>query len=204
MLLAPIAALLNRSIADSTVARARCQQLQGKVLVVRVTGPDISIYARCEQGKLELLTRYDGEPHASLAGSPAALIGLVRPQPESAVRSGSVRIEGDAEVAQGFQQLFKAARPDLEEELSRLVGDVAAHQIGKVARGWLNFTQRAVRTFGQNVSEYLQEESRDVPARIEVDEFVAAVDTLRNDVDRIEARLELLENGVRRTMDSAS
>ena len=44
----------------------------------------------------------------------------------------------------------------------------------------------------QNLSEYLQEESRAVPSRHEVDTFRQQVDTLRDDVARFEARLNWL------------
>ena len=104
-----------------------------------------------------------------------------------------MRIEGDAEVAQAFSELLKEARPDLEEELSRLIGDVAAHQVGNAARSVIGFAQRAADTFAQNVSEYLQEEGRDVPSRTEAEEFIAGVDKLRDDVDRLEARIARLE-----------
>jgi ubiquinone biosynthesis protein UbiJ len=43
------------------------------------------------------------------------------------------------------------------------------------------------------VAEYLQEEGRDVPARIEVEEFLEGVDELRDSTDRFEARLARLE-----------
>jgi ubiquinone biosynthesis protein UbiJ len=115
------------------------------------------------------------------------------------MRSGTVRIEGDAEVAQAFRDLLKAAQPDVEEELSRLIGDVGAHQLGNLARGALQFGQRVADTFARNVSEYLQEESRDLMTRVEVDEFIEAVDQLRDGVDRAEARLAQMrkELGVR-------
>jgi ubiquinone biosynthesis protein UbiJ len=118
---------------------------------------------------------------------------LLGPQPEAALRTGSVHIHGDAEVAQTFSELLKAARPDLEEELSRLIGDVAAHQIGNAARSLVGFAQRSVTTFTQNISEFLQEEGRDVPSRTEAEEFIRDVDRLRDDVDRIEARIVMLE-----------
>jgi ubiquinone biosynthesis protein UbiJ len=109
------------------------------------------------------------------------------------LRGGAVHIEGDAEVAQTFSELLTAARPDLEEELSRVVGDVAAHQMGNAARTALGFARRAHDTFLQNVAEYLQEEGRDVPNRTEAEEFLHGVDRLRDDVDRLEARLKLVE-----------
>ena len=55
-----------------------------------------------------------------------------------------MRVSGDAETAQSFQKLFKAARPDFEEQLSRLVGDAAAHHMANVARPALDFGRRAI------------------------------------------------------------
>jgi ubiquinone biosynthesis protein UbiJ len=81
----------------------------------------------------------------------------------------------------------------LEEELSRVIGDVAAHQVGNAARAFLEFGRRAAGTLAQNVAEYLQEEGRDVPARTEAEEFNVEVDRLRDDVERLEARLALLQ-----------
>jgi ubiquinone biosynthesis protein UbiJ len=46
---------------------------------------------------------------------------------------------------------------------------------------------------GANIREYLQEESRDVPSRYEVDRFVSDVNALRDDVDRLEARINRLQ-----------
>jgi len=45
---------------------------------------------------------------------------------------------------------------------------------------------------GRNVSEYLQEESRDVPSRYEVERFTRRVNALRDDTDRLEARIRRL------------
>ena len=138
-----------------------------------------------------------GQANATLSGTPLSFLRLAGAQPEAALRAGAVHIEGDAEVAQAFSELLKQARPDLEEELSRIVGDVAAHQVGNLARSVMDFGQRARSTFAQNIAEYLQEEGRDVPTRVEADEFIADVDRLRDDVDRLEARMRLVETAGR-------
>jgi ubiquinone biosynthesis protein UbiJ len=43
-----------------------------------------------------------------------------------------------------------------------------------------------------DLSEYLQEESRIVPAKPEIEAFMDGVDILRSDVDRLHARVERL------------
>jgi ubiquinone biosynthesis accessory factor UbiJ len=191
--LAPLESLLNRNLAASSAARALCKRLDAKVLALHVTGIPLSVYFKSHGESMTLHTEHQGTPDATLSGSPLSLLRLAGPAPEAALRGGSVHIEGDAEVAQTFSELLKAARPDLEEELSRVVGDVAAHQIGNAARSALGFARRAQETFMQNVAEYLQEEGRDVPNRTEAEEFLQGVDRVRDDVERLEARLSLLE-----------
>ena len=56
----------------------------------------------------------------------------------------------------------------------------------------------ASSTLQQNVSEYLQEESRAVPSRYEAEEFRGQVDALRDDVARFEARLKQFESDLGR------
>jgi len=196
MLLTPLESVLNRNIATSSAARSACRRLSGKTLAVHLqsapTNTLASLYFSCDDERIAVATKCDAPAAASLSGTPMAYLGLLRMQPEAALRSGSVRIEGDAEVAQAFRDLLKAARPDVEEELARLIGDLAAHQLANFASGALQFGRRVANTALQNVSEYLQEESRDVVTRIELDEFVAAVDQIRDGVARAEARVALL------------
>jgi ubiquinone biosynthesis protein UbiJ len=193
MRLSPLESVLNRNIVGSAAARALCQQLAGKVLALHVTGLPLSLFFRSNGERMTIDTADVDPPSASLSGTPFAFLRLAGPAPESAIRGGAIHIQGDAEVAQAFSQLLQAAQPDLEEELSRVIGDVAAHQVGNAARAALGFGRNAIDTLRQNVAEYLSEESRDVPTRTEADEFFAEVDKLRDDVARLEAKMARLQ-----------
>ncbi len=111
------------------------------------------------------------------------------------MRNGSIELTGNVETAQAFQQLMTYGRPDLEEELSGIIGDVAAHGIGDVARNVGRWGRDAKSIMEQNITEYLQEESRALPSRYEVESFRRKVDTLRDDVDRLAARIQRQEAG---------
>jgi len=198
MRLQPFEAVLNRNIAASATARQLCRQLDGKVLALHVTGTPVSLFLRGAGERMEVDTANTGVATATLSGTPLSLLRLAGARADAALRGGNVHIEGNAEVAQTFSELLKHTRPDLEEELSRVIGDVAAHQAGNMARSALAFGRRAADTFAQNVAEFLQEESRDLPTRTEADEFLSGVDKLRDDVDRVAARIKLLEQRTRR------
>ena len=193
-LLQPLEALLNRHVAASSKARALVAALQGRALELRVARTPLRLRFAAADGRLAV--RFSGEnpPDAVIEGPPLSLAALAGPQAEDRVRAGSVKITGDVETASSFRELFAAARPDFEEELSRLTGDVAAHHIARAARDALAFGQRVMDTFAHNVGEYLAEEGREVPARTELETLLEDVDRLRDDVDRFEARLVRVES----------
>ncbi len=189
----PLAVFLNRQLQSKTQARELCAELQGRVCVVRVRDTSLAMYIIVGSGEVILTHEYDGEPDASLTGSLLSLVRLAGPDGDAAVRDASVTLTGDSELALKFQALLRHGRPDFEEELSGVVGDVVAHSIGELTRRAGRWAAEARSTLGQNVSEYLQEESRAVPSRYETDAFCHRVEALRDDVARFEARLRRLE-----------
>jgi ubiquinone biosynthesis protein UbiJ len=97
-------------------------------------------------------------------------------------------------VAQRFRELLAEAQPEFEEELARVFGDVAARRLANFARGLLDWGRKASDSLTGSMVEYLQEEGRDLPTPTEVEEFLADVDRLRDDAERLEARLARLES----------
>jgi ubiquinone biosynthesis accessory factor UbiJ len=101
-----------------------------------------------------------------------------------------MQINGDAETAQVFSRLLKQADLDWEELLSRYTCDAAAHQIGNLFRGLRAWGRDAAGRVSRDFAEYLQYETRDLPPRPEVEAFLNGVDRLRDDAERLEARLK--------------
>lgn len=192
-LLRPVARLMNRQIALKTPARQLCRELDGRVVAVRVRSTALAMYFRIDEEHVALHGELDAEPDVIITGSLPALFRLAGPGGESAVRDGTVELAGDGETAERFQRLLHFARPDLEEELSGLVGDAAAHGIGNLARSLGAWGRQAADVMRQNLREYLEEESRVVPGRYEMDAFRRDVDAIRDDVARFEARLRQYE-----------
>jgi ubiquinone biosynthesis protein UbiJ len=192
--LRPIASLLNRNIQDSTPARELCADLSGTVVAVRVRNTALAAYFMVDDDALNVVASSSEEPDVVITGSIITLARMAGQSGETAIRDGSLDLTGDAEAAGQFQQLLSFAKPDVEEELSGIVGDVAAHRLGEFARGLGRWGRGARSTMSTNIREYLQEESRDAPSRYEVDKFSADVSTLRDDVDRVEARLNRLRD----------
>jgi len=198
MIFEQLAGLLNRNVAMSTQAQELVRRLEGRSLAVRIEGMPLAVTATIRAGQVALASASDPTADATVSGTPLTLLSLLGADARTRLRSSAVTINGNAEVAESFQELLRAARPDFEEELSRHIGDVAAHQVGNVVRGITGWGRHAAGTFAANVGEYLQEEGRDLVTRTEMDEFLAEVDQLRESTDRLEARITRLAGRTRR------
>ncbi|MBS0375973.1 MAG: SCP2 sterol-binding domain-containing protein [Proteobacteria bacterium] len=195
-LLVPLTRFVNRQVAASTPARALLAELAGRSFAIALETPLGGRLARLRLAASAdgLALARDEEPaDATVTGSPLGLAALLAGRREGRVSMAGVTVSGDAEVAAAFEKLLWHARPELEAELARLVGEVPAHLAGEVARGAFDWGRRAAGSLARNVGEYLLHEGRDVLPRAELEPFHAAVDALREDVDRAAARLERLE-----------
>ena len=193
-LLRPAVNALNKNIPEITRARELCTQLNGTTVAVRVSNTALAAYFSIGEDSIALTSSSEHDPDVCIDGSLLTLARMAGTGDAGAIRDGSLTLTGDAETAQAFSELLTAARPDLEEGLSSIVGDAAAHSLGEVSRGMRRWARDARTTMGGNIREYLQEESRDLPSRYEVERFAAELGTLRDDVDRLAAKVgRLLE-----------
>ena len=191
-LLRPLTTILNRNIREVTPARELCRQLDEKTIAVRVKDTALAMYFEIDDDLITLASRSEADPDVIITGSLLTLARMAGAPGEGAIRSGSLDLTGDAYTAQAFQELLAYAKPDIEEELSTLIGDIAAHRAGEIVRGVGNWAKDARRTMGDNIREYLQEESGEVPSRYEVERFTRQLEALRDDVARLEARVDRL------------
>jgi ubiquinone biosynthesis protein UbiJ len=196
MLTQAIENLLNRNLPRSPRARELASSLVGKRVRVEARGLGWVLIVESLNTSIRL-TRESMEgqpPDADISGTLLNLAALAGSHPEEVIQRGDVTIRGDAEVAQKFRELAMLLKPDVEEELSRLIGDTPAHQALRLVRLATGFGRRAAKTGVRNVAEYLAHERGDLVPRAEAEDFYRGVERLREDLDRIDARARLLEN----------
>ncbi|WP_339374100.1 ubiquinone biosynthesis accessory factor UbiJ [Methylogaea oryzae] len=150
---------------------------------------DWTLYLCPGEGSVQILQEWLGPVDVTLRGSPAAFAQLgLSADSHGELFAGRVAVTGDMHVARHFQRLFDKLDIDWEEHVSHLTGDLLASQLGGMVRAGRHWLSEAHKTFRLNLAEFLQEESRDLPAALEADAFYGDVDRLRADVDRLEAR----------------
>ena len=112
-----------------------------------------------------------------------------------------MQIIGDIGLAQRFQAIMQNIDIDLEEPLSKWVGDTLAYKIGKFVRGSSRFAVNTSKTLAMDLSEYLRFEIEMLPDDLLVEEFCKDVDVLREDVDRLTQRINKLEARINNNKD---
>jgi ubiquinone biosynthesis protein UbiJ len=194
--LAGIEGLLNRNIAAATQGERLARRLNGRSLQVDALGL-FRLRATTVGLRLILQPGDDTPADAVISGSPPALLKMLTGASAGPAGQDSVQVRGDAEVAAFYRELLTLARPDWEEELSRLVGDLPARRVGRLSRQAFAWLGVAGRRMGENLAEYWQYESRDLVNKVELEEYLSGVDAVREAGDRLEARIKNLERRLR-------
>ena len=186
---------VNQFIELDQNAKRRFQALAGKVLAVEFTDLPLRLYFIPTGADMQIYSQYDGVVDTRLRGSSIQLLSMgASARPGEKLFKREVQIDGDTELGQRFQEILRNLDIDWEERLSLFVGDVAAHKLGNAARSLFQWGRQTVGSLQENISEYFQYESNSVPARFEVDNFIRDVDVLRDDVERLNARVQRLNS----------
>ena len=178
-------AALNRMLGREAWAREKLAPFAGRV--VRFEAPPFSLqWAVAEDGTLA--TDDSGVPAVTIGLAVSSLpFALLDPQ----AATKDVRLQGDADFAQALSFVLQNLRPEPEEELSRFVGDAAAMRIVGLVRLSASHWRELAGRMLDNTANYIVTENPMVVGRDEVAAFVQEVARLRDDVARLEKRIDL-------------
>jgi len=194
LLIAALETALNAYLTLDDRLEEYLAPMAGKVLAVHITPFDETLYLAPVHDRIQMLENYAGEVDARLSGSLSAL-GLMgfSSTPMRSLFKGEVKIEGDTQLAHKVQRLFEKLDIDFEGKLARYTGETFAQRLTGFFRGGRDWTQQALTSFRLNLEEFLQEETRDLPAKAEAELLFQDIDTCRSDADRLVARIERLQ-----------
>ncbi len=184
----------NQLLRQDPATLNQLQALQGKVIAIEIDSPAFHLSLLPHNEGLQIQQDYAGDADVTLSGSPSDFLRLLSsPDKADAMFGKGIQIRGDSALATRFQKILSSAHIDWEEKLGDLIGDLPAHQLAALMRWKGNSYKNAASSLMLNLEEYLKEESGLIPARPEVEGFLEEVDALREGADRLEARLEILQ-----------
>ncbi|MDJ0834116.1 MAG: SCP2 sterol-binding domain-containing protein [Gammaproteobacteria bacterium] len=186
----------NRLLGMDPNVLKHCGELQGHIIAIELTDLDQTIYCHPGSWGLRLSLQTPAKPaDATIKGRLMGLINLSLQQDKvSTSIQERVEISGNASVAQKFQKILTELDIDWEEQLSGFTGDVMAFRIMQGLRNTEQWVRDSFDSLSLSGREYLQEEARHLPTKVEFERFKQNVTDTRHDVDRLESRLNQLLN----------
>ena len=184
---------INRYLSLDPELLGKLKAFDGKVVKIELTIINKTLYMFPSESGIQILAEFEGEVDTVLRGTPLSLfkMGLVS-NTASLLLKGEVEITGDTRLGHQFKNVFNQMDIDWSEPLAEFVGDGLAYQLQQTGRKLTSWSQDTVSSISNSVSEYIQEESRDVVTETELNIFNDAVDKLRNDVDRLQQKIQSL------------
>ncbi len=188
-----VEAAINRYLKLDPEVLSKLAEFHGKVIKIEINGTDKNLYIFPGEEGISISAEYDGDADTTLRGSPLSLfkMGLVTNAATMLLR-GEVEIIGDTRLGHQFKKILSQMDIDWTEPLAEVLGDSFAYQIHQSGKKVGRWGKDSINSVALSISEYLQEESRDVVTETELEIFNDAVDKIRNDVDRLQAKINLI------------
>lgn len=189
----------NRLLEFDPDTQRSLSQLQGKVFKLELSIVGREIFFIPITDGIQIKEEWPGKVDIIMRGSPLAFLqfGLKQKGVDNQVfLEKRVTIEGDAELAQDLQKVLRELDIDFEELLSRYIGDIAAHEIGRSAKAFRGWAKEAANSMRADIQEYMVEESRILAPSWRIEKFNEQADALRADVDRLDQRIQRIRNSV--------
>ncbi|MES0872900.1 ubiquinone biosynthesis accessory factor UbiJ [Sinimarinibacterium thermocellulolyticum] len=197
LLCAAMEIALNRHLGLEPSVLAQCARLSGRVIELRTETPDWAFCLEFHAGGVRVAPEPPRKPDVRVSGHPRTLLQLalnaVREGRDAGIPSG-LQVEGDVEPLQRFSRMLAEVGFDAEEFAARFLGDDLAHRAVRGLGKLLAWGRRSAATLGLDAAEYLREETGDLARAADVADWSAAVEKLRDDVARFEARLRRAES----------
>lgn len=192
--------LINSILALDEHSMKQLVELEGKTLRLSISDFSRDICLRIVADGIEFDSGID-EFDVSIHGKAIALMGLLTAGKGGASFPKDITLQGDIHFAQQIQAIAREMDIDWEELLSRYVGDIAAHQMGRAIKTGVRAAKDIFQSLQNSSSEYLRYEAEVLPDQGLIDEFSRDVETLRDDTERLSQRVQRLQNRVSKKVD---
>jgi len=182
--------VLERALELDPDMRAQLGALEGRRVGIDLRGTGLALALRVDDGRLCVGPRWAAPSDLNLRAAPASLLAFaLRRGDDAPLPPGKVEISGDADLARRLEKLFRSYRPDIEEAFARTFGDTFGVPLAQGLARAFAWTRESAHALAQDTAEFLREESRDLVAPAEMEQFLDDVDAMRERVDRLDARV---------------
>ncbi len=181
-------AFINHLLRGASWAREALQRFSGQTARFDAAPFDFSLTVQ-DNGEVGAAAA-DAVPAVTITLTPGLALRIAA-RDDTAWRE--IGVSGDTDFAAALNHIARNLRWDVEEDLSRVFGDIAAHRMAESGRVFRRWGERALENTGRSFAEYWTEERPLVASAQDLEQFYREVDRLRDDVARLDKRMDSLK-----------
>ena len=201
--LAAMESTVNRALALSAGSTEALAPLDGCVFALHCSSPTIDVYLEPVDNGIRLMGVYDGPVTTSIRGEASDFAELATStDPAATLINGKLELVGDSAPLIELQKILSHLDVDWEAPLVDTLGDVAGHQIANLLRGAFRWGKQAGDSLSRQLEEFIHEEARLSPPRLELEDFYRDVQELEMRVERLSSRARRLRKKLRQMVGS--
>ena len=190
---------LNRALQLAPATREEMEALEDCVFALHCSAPEVEVFLQPGADAIRLMGVYDGDITTSVRGEASDFAELVTSKdPAATLINGGLELEGDSAPLLELQRILGSLDMDWEAPLVDSLGDVAGHQLAQMLRSLAGWGSQASTSLTRQLDEFIHEEARLTPPRLELEDFYRDVQTLGQRVDRLKSRAERLRRRLRK------
>tara|TARA_R110002110_G_scaffold205066_7_gene417213 strand:- start:362172 stop:362813 length:642 start_codon:yes stop_codon:yes gene_type:complete len=194
---AALEAAINRALSLAPASQAALGRLDSTVFALHCTAPHIQVYLQPGQHGVRLMGHYDGPVTTRVRGTASDFTELAMAKdPAAALINGHLELDGDSAPLIELQKVLASLDLDWEAPLVSTLGDVAGHQLAETLRSFFSWGRQASKSLTRQLDEFIHEEARLSPPRLEVEDFYHDVQQLELRVERLESRSKRLRQRI--------
>ncbi len=191
LVLARLEKMINAYLKLDSDSVQQLSHLKNKIIKIRITDWNTEFFILLTKKGLQLTASSNKEADIIIYGTLLNLFKICCAKKDSSATlfKNRVEINGDTHVGEQILKILINVEIDWEEHLSKITGDILAHQVGIHIRRIANFGKFILKTLRMNIQDYLQNESQVTPSSEEVESLTRSITDLRYSVDRAESQV---------------
>lgn len=180
---------LNQYLRLSPDTIESLEPLHGKVFAIELTDWQLTFVMIPYANGIHVLPTYEGTADTKIISTLASLVKMSLPGQKTVGINTSLHIQGDIRLGQKLHAILRNIDIDWEEHLSAVTGDVLAHKACTLAGRLKQGVRATAKRMSGHMVTYLQTESQQLVTSDHMQQFIQDCHQIRNDVDRLEAKI---------------
>jgi ubiquinone biosynthesis protein UbiJ len=200
--IAALESALNRALELAPQSRAELDALSDCVFALHCTAPPLEVYLQPGADRVRLMGTYEDAVTTSVRGLASDFAELATAtDPAATLINGQLELQGDSAPLIELQKILAGMDIDWEAPLVTALGDVAGHQVAQVLRAAYSWGRQASSSLGRQLDEFIHEEARLSPPRLELEDFYQDIRDLGLRVERLQSRTDRLRKRMQQLRD---